>query len=61
MIASLGGICAPMLTGFLVERTKSFELSIAFAGGALLVGAASYLVLLREPDVSALTARFAEK
>jgi MFS family permease len=60
MIASLGGICAPMLTGFLVERTKSFELSIAFAGGALLVSAGGYLALLRERDVSALAARYAD-
>jgi MFS family permease len=60
MIASLGGICAPMLTGFLVGRTKSFELSIAFAGGALLVSAGAFLVLLRELDVKVLAARFPE-
>ena len=56
MIASLGGICAPMVTGFLVGRTKSFNLSIAFVGGALLVRAGAYLVLLRERDVRELAA-----
>jgi ACS family D-galactonate transporter-like MFS transporter len=47
MIANLSGICAPLLTGFLVDRTKSFDLPILFAGGALLVAVAAYLALLR--------------
>jgi MFS family permease len=61
MIASVAGICAPMLTGFLVSKTKSFELAIAFAGGALLLSAGGYLALLRERDVSALAEHYAEK
>ncbi|MFN0166722.1 MAG: MFS transporter [Bryobacteraceae bacterium] len=60
MIASLGGLCAPILTGILVDRTKNFSMSILFAGGALLVGAAAYLVLLRERDVQALMEHFPE-
>jgi MFS family permease len=58
MIASLAGLCAPILTGFLVERTRSFDKPILFAGGALLVAAAAYLILLRERDVQSLMARF---
>ena len=51
MIASLGGICAPMLTGILVGKTKSFDTSILIAGAALLLAAVAYLALLRERDV----------
>ncbi len=61
MIASVGGFCAPILTGFLVDRTRNFSLSILFAGGALLVGLAAYLVLLRERDVEALMAHFPDR
>ena len=61
MIASVGGLCAPILTGILVERTKSFDISILFAGGALLVGLAAYLILLRERDVSVLMTRFGDR
>jgi ACS family D-galactonate transporter-like MFS transporter len=61
MIASFGGLCAPMLTGFLVDRTKSFNLSIAIVGGALLVSAGTFLTLLRERDVRALAERFADQ
>ncbi len=58
MIASLGGLCAPILTGFLVEQTKSFDKPILFAGGALLVAVAAYVSLLREHDVKILMERF---
>jgi MFS family permease len=58
MVASLGGICAPMLTGFLVGKTKSFDMSILIASAALLVAAGGYVVLLRERDVRALKAQF---
>jgi ACS family D-galactonate transporter-like MFS transporter len=60
MIASLAGLCAPILTGFLVERTRSFDKPILFAGGALLVAVAAYLTLLRERDVKSLMERFPE-
>jgi MFS family permease len=58
MVASLGGICAPMLTGFLVGKTKSFDMSILIASATLLMAAGAYVVLLRERDVSALKAAF---
>jgi MFS family permease len=61
MIASAAGLCAPILTGFLVDRTKSFTQPIVFAGGALLVAVAAYLTLLRERDVQTLMARFGDK
>ena len=61
MIASLAGLCAPILTGLVVERTRSFDLAIVFAGGALLVAAAAYLALLRERDAAILMARFSGK
>ncbi len=50
-VANLAGICAPMLTGFLVERTKSFDVSITFAGVSLLVAASAFLLLVRQRDV----------
>lgn len=61
MIASLGGLCAPILTGILLDRTKNFSMSILFAGGALLVGVVAYMVLLRERDVQALMAHFPDR
>jgi ACS family D-galactonate transporter-like MFS transporter len=50
-VANLAGICAPMLTGFLVDRTKSFSVSITFAGVSLLIAAAAFLFLVRQRDV----------
>jgi MFS family permease len=53
-VANLAGICAPMLTGFLVDRTKSFDVSITFAGVSLLVAATAFLLLVRQRDVDEL-------
>jgi MFS transporter, ACS family, D-galactonate transporter len=50
-VANVAGICSPILTGFLVEKTKSFDVSITFAGVSLLIAAASFLLLVRERDV----------
>jgi MFS family permease len=50
-VANIAGICSPILTGFLVEKTKSFDVSITFAGVSLLIAAASFLLLVRERDV----------
>lgn len=61
MVASVGGFCAPILTGILVDRTRNFSMSILFAGGALLVGVIAYLVLLRERDVDALMTHFPDR
>ena len=60
-IASLGGICAPVLTGFLVGKTKSFDMSILIASAALLVAAGAYLILLRERDVRSLMEQFPDR
>jgi MFS family permease len=57
-VANLAGICAPLLTGFVVDRTKSFDVSIAFAGCSLVIAAAAFLFLVRERDVDALRAEF---
>jgi MFS family permease len=57
-VASLAGLTAPMITGLVVERTKSFDMAIFFAGGSLLVGLAAYVVLLREKDIVAFRSRF---
>jgi MFS transporter, ACS family, D-galactonate transporter len=59
-VANVAGICAPMLTGFLVERTKNFDVSIAFAGCSLFIAAGAFLFLVREEDVDVLRAEFPE-
>jgi ACS family D-galactonate transporter-like MFS transporter len=58
-VANLAGICSPILTGFLVDRTKSFDVSISFAGIALLIAAISFGLLVRERDVDELNALYA--
>jgi cyanate permease len=45
----LGGALAPMLTGFIVERTGSFSQALLLNAGITLVAAAAYLVLVRDP------------
>ena len=57
-VANLAGICAPMITGILVGRTKHFELSNLFAGLSLWVAAASFIFLVRERDANALRRQF---
>ena len=57
-VANLAGICSPILTGFLVDKTKSFDVSIAFAGVSLLVAAVSFVFLVRERDVDKLNALY---
>ena len=58
-IANLAGICSPILTGFLIDRTKSFDLTITFAGVSLLVAAAAFLFLVRQREVDELQALYA--
>jgi len=60
MVANAAGICAPLLTGILVDTTKNFDLSIAFAGGSLLIAAGMFLFLVRERDVDTLREEFTE-
>jgi MFS family permease len=59
-IASLAGLAAPVITGLVVGATKSFALAIVFAGCSLLVGLASYVVLLRERDIREFQAGFSK-
>jgi hypothetical protein len=44
----LGGVISPVLTGVVVGWTGSYYLAFAVASGMLLVGAASYLILVGE-------------
>jgi MFS family permease len=48
MIGNLAGACAPIVTGWLVTRTKDFSAAIWFAGGALLIAASCYVVIVSE-------------
>jgi MFS family permease len=45
--ANLAGIVAPWLTGWLIQKTGSFEAPIQFIGAWLLVGVAGYIFLVR--------------
>jgi ACS family D-galactonate transporter-like MFS transporter len=53
-VANLAGVCAPVVTGILIDRTKSFEISIAFAGVSLLFAAAAFFFLVRQQDIDRL-------
>ena len=59
-IANMAGICAPMITGVLVQRTKGFNLSILLAGACLLLAAGIFAFLVRENDAQGLHQRFGE-
>ncbi len=50
-IANLAGVCAPILTGFLVGQTKNFHLAILFAGVSLLIAAAAFAFLVNQQGV----------
>jgi ACS family D-galactonate transporter-like MFS transporter len=47
-IGNLGGVISPLLTGLVVGRTGSYYLAFAMASAVLVLGAASYLVLVGE-------------
>ena len=49
-IGNVAGICAPLLTGLLVARAGSFQAAIVVAAGSFVLGAITYLVLIREVD-----------
>jgi MFS family permease len=49
-VANAAGICAPLVTGLLVDRTGRFDWAIVAAGASLLVAAASFGFLVREKD-----------
>jgi sugar phosphate permease len=46
--ANLGGIIAPFLTGLIVSKTGSFFLAFLSASVVAVVGAASYLFVVRQ-------------
>jgi len=48
MIGNLAGAFAPVMTGWLVTRTKGFSAAIWFAGAALIIAALSYTLIVRE-------------
>ncbi len=43
---NLGGIVAPVLTGFIAQATRSFALALSVTGGILVLGALSYILLV---------------
>ena len=51
-ISNLAGICAPVLTGYLVEQSGNFDSAIIFASVSLWLAAASYAFLVRESRAS---------
>jgi len=51
MAANLPGIVAPLLTGWLVEKTGSYNAPMQAIGFFLMLGIASYLFLVREKYV----------
>jgi MFS family permease len=53
-VGNMAGICAPIVTGWLISRTGNFSTAIFFAGGALLIASAAYLLLVREKDAGLL-------
>lgn len=54
-VGNLGGICAPVLTGWLISQYGGFDVAIWFAGAALVVAAAAYIFLVREKDATLLS------
>jgi MFS family permease len=47
-ISNVAGICAPVLTGYLIEQSGNFDSAIIFAAVSLLIAAGSYAFLVRE-------------
>jgi MFS family permease len=47
-VGNLAGIVAPVVTGFIVERTGEFYFAFVWVSVLLLVGAFSYLVIIRK-------------
>ncbi len=52
-VANVAGICAPVVTGIIIGRTKNFDLAMIFAGASMLIAAACFLLLVREKDAAA--------
>jgi len=45
---NLGGIIAPVLTGFIAHKTNSFAIALSVTGGVLVVGMVAYWFLIDE-------------
>jgi ACS family D-galactonate transporter-like MFS transporter len=45
-VANLAGICAPILTGYLVGESKDFRMAISFAGVSLLLACGAFAFLV---------------
>jgi ACS family D-galactonate transporter-like MFS transporter len=50
-IGNMAGICAPLLTGLLVARAGTFRAAIVVASASFVLGAITYLVMIREEDL----------
>jgi ACS family D-galactonate transporter-like MFS transporter len=50
--SNLGGVAAPILTGWLKETSKGYEAPMQVIWVVLLVGIASYTLLVRSPQIS---------
>jgi ACS family D-galactonate transporter-like MFS transporter len=57
-VGNLAGICAPLLTGILMGRSKNFQSSIFLAGLSLWIAVAAIFFLVRAIDVQAVHAWF---
>jgi sugar phosphate permease len=49
-VANIAGIVAPVLTGFLVERTGHFSAALTFAAAIAAVGALAWVFGVRSSD-----------
>jgi ACS family D-galactonate transporter-like MFS transporter len=47
-VGNVAGIVAPIVTGFIVERTGEFYFAFVWVSALLLVGALSYLLIIRK-------------
>ena len=47
----IGGALAPTITGFIVQRTGSFEQALLLGAFIALVGAASYILIVRQAPI----------
>lgn len=59
-VCNLAGICASLVTGFLVEKSGGSSSAILFAAASLWVAAISHALLVRESCVSEIREIFAE-
>jgi MFS family permease len=50
-VANLAGVSAPIITGWLITKSKNFTLSIIFASMSLLIAAGIFMLFIREADL----------